>query len=297
MPNPPTPKDLAGWLTLFSDAEMPILRQTTRRLDEARQHIDRVSARDITDIVLQDPLLAIRVLAYIQAFGSKHLRSEITNIASAVMMLGVDPFFRKFESPLTIEVLLGRQPQALLGMLQVVRRTQRAARYAHDWAFARHDMNVEEVALAALLHDLAELLLWCFVPDLALAIRSRLQADRTLRSASVQEEFLGFPLADLQLALCHAWHLPGLLTTLMSDGNAQLPRVQNVKLAVNLARHSIDGWTHAAIPDDLAAIQSLLNISRETLLSRLMLPTELLPALLRIDTRAGTASSSDNRSQ
>ena len=297
MRNTPTPKDLAGWLTLFSDSEMPILRQTTRRLDEARQHIDRVSARDITDIVLQDPLLAIRVLAYIQAFGSKHLRSDITNIASAVMMLGVEPFFRKFESPLTIEALLGRQPQALLGMLQVVLRTQRAARYAHDWAFARHDMNVEEVALAALLHDLAEVLLWCFAPDLALAIRARLQADRTLRSASIQEEVLGFPLADLQLALCHAWHLPGLLTTLMNDGNARLPRVQNVTLAVNLARHSVDGWTDAAIPDDLAAIQNLLNISRETLLARLQLPTELLPALVRIDTRAGTGSSPDNRSQ
>ena len=297
MRNAPTPKDLAGWLTLFSDSEMPILRQTTRRLDEARQHIDRVSARDITDIVLQDPLLAIRVLAYIQAFGSKHLRSDITNIASAVMMLGVEPFFRKFETPLTIEALLGRQPQALLGMLQVVLRTQRAARYAHDWAFARHDMNVEEVALAALLHDLAEVLLWCFAPDLALAIRARLQADRTLRSASIQEEVLGFPLADLQLALCHAWHLPGLLTTLMNDGNARLPRVQNVTLAVNLARHSVDGWTDAAIPDDLAAIQNLLNISRETLLARLQLPTELLPALVRIDTLARTGSAPDNPGQ
>jgi HD-like signal output (HDOD) protein len=297
MRNTPTPKDLAGWLTLFSDSEMPILRQTTRRLDEARQHIDRVSARDITDIVLQDPLLAIRVLAYIQAFGSKHLRSDITNIASAVMMLGVEPFFRKFETPLTIEALLGRQPQALLGMLQVVLRTQRAARYAHDWAFARHDMNVEEVALAALLHDLAEVLLWCFAPDLALAIRARLQADRTLRSASIQEEVLGFPLADLQLALCHAWHLPGLLTTLMNDGNARLPRVQNVTLAVNLARHSVDGWTDAAIPDDLAAIQNLLNISRETLLARLQLPTELLPALVRIDTLARTGSAPDNPGQ
>jgi hypothetical protein len=56
------------------------------------------------------------------------------------------------------------------------------------------------------------ILLWCFAPDLAIEIRSRLQADRSLRSASVQQEVLGFPLAELQLALCHAWHLPELLT-------------------------------------------------------------------------------------
>jgi HD-like signal output (HDOD) protein len=276
-----SPRDLPGWLAFFSGREMPVLRQTARRLDEARQNIDRVTGRDITDIVLQDPLLAVRVLAYIQARSRRRLQSDITNIASAVMMLGVDPFFRQFDRPLTLESMLGGQPQALLGVLQVILRTQRASRYAHDWAFARHDMNVEEVALAALLHDLAEILLWCFAPDLAIEIRTRLQADRSLRSASVQQEVLGFPLADLQLALCHAWHLPELLTTLMDDGNAHLSRVQNVKLAVNLARHSTDGWADPAIPDDLKAVQDLLHISRETLLHRLQLPPELLPRFLR----------------
>ena len=290
MPDSHPPRDLAAWLSLFGAAEMPILRQTARRLDEARRHIDRVSGRDITDIVLQDPLLAIRVLAYIQSLASKHLRSDITNITSAVMMLGVEPFFRKFENPITIETMLSRKPQALLGVLQVIMRTQRASRYAHDWAFARHDMNVEEVALAALLNDLAEVLLWCFAPEQAIEIRSRLLAEKTLRSSSVQREVLGLALDELQLALCHAWHLPELLTTLMDSGSAQLPRVQNVKLAVDLARHSVDGWTNAAIPNDFAAIEDFLNISRETLLARLQLPPELLPRLVR------TAGKSDQES-
>lgn len=282
-----SPQDLAGWLTLFSHAEIPVLRQTTRRLAEAQRRSDRVGGRDIAEIVLDDPLLAIRVLAYIQSFGSKHLRSEITNIASAVMMLGVDPFFRTFDQLPVVETLLSRQPPALLGLLQVILRTQRASRYAHDWAFARHDLNVEEVALAALLHDLAEILLWCFAPEVAIEIRSRLQADRSRRSAVVQQEILGFPLVDLQLALCHAWHLPPLLTTMMDDRLAQTPRVQNVKLAVDLARHSVDGWTHAAIPDDFAAIQRLLHIDRDTLLSRLQLPAELLAGVLREETTDG----------
>ncbi|MER2625858.1 MAG: HDOD domain-containing protein [Accumulibacter sp.] len=262
---------------------MPILRQTARRLDHARQQIDRVNGRDITDIVLQDPLLAIRVLAYIQEASHRRLQSDITNIASAVMMLGIDPFFRKFDQPRTLETMLSGQPQALLGVVQVILRTQRASHYAHEWAFARHDMNVEEVALAALLNDIAEILLWCFAPHLAIEIRSRLQADRTLRSAGAQQEVLGFPLADLQLALCHAWHLPELLTTLMDDGKAHLQRVQNVKLAVNLARHSTGGWTDPAIPDDLTAVQNLLHISRETLLHRLQLPPEVLPGGLSED--------------
>jgi len=272
--------DLATCVDFLSKAEMPILRQTVRKLEEARQNIDKVSGRDITAIVLQDPLMAVRVLAYIQPFRGKHLRSDITTIANAVMMLGIEPFFKKFEAPTTIETLLKGEPQALLGVLQVVRRVQRASHYAHDWAFERHDMNIEEVALAALLHDLAEILLWCFAPKMAIEIRDRLQADKSLRSVTAQEQVLGFRLFDLQSALCHAWHLPELLNMLMDDTNAQLPRVQNVRLAVNLARHSITDWNNAALPDDFAAIEKLLHINRETLLSRLNVPEEFIPQYL-----------------
>lgn len=272
--------DLATCVDFLSKAEMPILRQTVRKLEEARQNIDQVSGRDITAIVLQDPLMAVRVLAYIQPFRGKYLRSDITTIANAIMMLGIEPFFKKFEAPTTIETLLKGEPQALLGVLQVIRRVQRASHYAHDWAFERHDMNIEEVALAALLHDLAEILLWCFAPKMAIEIRDRLQADKSLRSVTTQEQVLGFHLFDLQSALCHAWHLPDLLNMLMDDANAHLPRVQNVRLAVNLARHSINDWNNAALPDDFAAIEKLLHINRETLLSRLNVPEEFIPQYL-----------------
>ena len=271
---------MEAWVGYFNSVKMPILRQTARRLDEARQNIDQVNGRDIAAIVLQDPLLAIRVLAYIQPFRGKHLRSDITTIANAIMMLGVEPFFKRFDSPITIESLLKSEPQALLGILHVIRRVQRASHYAHYWAFERHDMNIEEVALAALLHDLAEILLWCFAPRLALEILARQSADKTLRSATAQQQVLGIRLFDLQLALCEAWHLPDLLKALMDDANAELPRVRNVVLAVNLARHSANDWNNPALPDDFAAIEKLMHIDRETLLGRLSIPDDLIQKYL-----------------
>ncbi len=265
---------LESWVTYFNSVEIPILRQTRRRLEEARQNIDRITGRDIAAIVLQDPLLAIRVLAYIQPVRGKHLQSDITTIANAVMMLGVEPFFRRFESPQTVEGLLKDEPQALLGVLHVIRRVQRASRYAYDWAFERHDWNVEEVALAALLHDLAEILLWCFAPRLAIEIRRRQQADRALRSVVAQQQVLGIRVFDLQRALCNTWHLPELLKVLMDDANAEKPRVRNVVLAVNLARHSANDWNDPALPDDFSAIEKLLHIDRDTLLGKLAIPDE-----------------------
>lgn len=78
------------------------------------------------------------------------------------------------DTSLSIEAMLNKPP-ALLGVLQVIRRAQRASHYAHDWAFEQHDMNIDEVALAALLHDLPEILLWCFAPKL-IEIRDRRRA-------------------------------------------------------------------------------------------------------------------------
>jgi HD-like signal output (HDOD) protein len=268
-------KTKEAWIDYFSAVDMPILRQTARRLDEARQSIDRVNGRAIAAIALQDPLLAIKVLAYIQQFHGTYLHSDITTIANAIMMIGVEPFFAHFESLSTIETLLKDEPQALLGVLNVVRRVQRASHYAQKWAFERYDMNIEEVELAALLHDLAEILLWCFAPRLAIEIRRRQQADPRLRSATAQFQVLGIHLFDLQLALCDAWRLPELLKTLMDDVNAELPRVRNVVLAVNLARHSAKDWNNPALPDDFEAIEKLLHIDRSTLLARLNVPDEI----------------------
>ena len=273
-------QSLESWIDFFSKAEMPVLRKTLRQLEEARSKIDRINGRDIAAIVLQDPLMSIRVLAYIQPFISKRLHSDITNIGNAIMMQGIEPFFKNIGEPPTIEAMLKNEPQALLGVLQVIRRSQRASRYAHLWAIERYEINVEEVTLAALLHDIAEILIWCFFPKQAVIIRSRLQADKALRSMNVQKEVLGFYLYELKQGLCSVMHLPELIMTLMDQNNAELPRVLNVLLAVNLARHSADGWENAALPDDFTAIQKLLRISRETLLKRLDIPDDLVARYL-----------------
>jgi hypothetical protein len=50
--------------------------------------------------------------------------------------------------------------------------------------------------------------------------------------------------------------------------------VKNVKLAVDLARHTANGWDDAALPDDYRMIQELLHIDHENLLRRIGAPKE-----------------------
>jgi HD-like signal output (HDOD) protein len=264
-----TPSSIESWVQYLSNTEIPVMRQTARSLDAARAHIDTINGREISTIVLNDPLMTLRVLAYIRPFhGSRHLK-EITTVAHATMMLGIEPFFRHFEKLSVTEDMLKPHPQALLRLLQVIRRAQRASRYALNWATWRYDMKIEEVTIAALLHDVAEILLLCFAPQQAMQIVALQQADRNLRSATAQESVLGFRYIDLQLALCRHWQLPELLLDLMNDEQADNGRVKNVKLAADLARHSANGWDDPALPDDYAAIELLLKITHEDLMERL----------------------------
>jgi len=272
-------QDLETWLLFFSGADLPVLRHTARKLDEMREKIDRVNGRDVANVVLQDPLMTVKVLSYIQPFAGKSLRSEITTIASAVMMVGVEPFFEKFKDLITVEQMLKTEPQAMLGTLQLIRRVQRAAHYAREWAMWRQDINFEEVTIATLLHDLTEVLLWCFAPKLAIDIRDLQKNDRSLRSTVAQEQVLGIQLIDLQLALCRAWHLPQLLSNLMDPAQANQPRIRNVLLATDLARHSANGWNDAALPDDFIALKKLPHLNRDSLIERLKLTEEEKAAL------------------
>ena len=269
--------DIDAWVLLFNSNSLPVLRITKRRLDEMRANLDRVDARELARVILQDPIMTVRVLAYIQPFRGRLLQHDITTIASAVMMAGIEPFFHRFEELLTVEdQLKGQDPHALLGVLQIIRRAQRAADYAQEWAIWRHDINMEEVRIAALLHDLTEILVWCSAPKLGLDIRNQQAANPSLRSSDAQINVLGLTFRDIQLELCRVWHLPELLLRLIDDDNADQPRVKNVSLAVRLARHSSHGWDDPALPDDYAEIGQLLNITADAVRQRLGL--EPMPA-------------------
>lgn len=261
--------DLDAWVAYFSQADIPVLRHTEQQLALLRERANKTNARLISSVILHDPLMTLRVLAYIEAKRSKSRNTDITTIERALMMIGMEPFFNDFQNLPLVEDHLQAHPRALLGLLRVVNRSRKAMHWARDWAVYRHDLDVDEVIVATLLYDFAEILMWCFAPQLALQVIQRQNADRTLRSVTVQTEVFGTPLYQIKQALAQTWRLPELLITLMDQQNAEHPRVRNVKLAVDLTRHSAHGWDDAALPDDFKAIGELLRLQPEALMRRL----------------------------
>jgi len=253
---------LDRWLAFLGAAEIPVLKQTARELDALREDAARLDTRSIAQVIKRDPLMTVKLLNRFQRLKSRS-SGDIIQVEQALMMLGMNPFFEQVPARPLVEDLLRGNLDALRGLLRVVRRSRRAAEFATEWAAHRVDLHYEDIRIAALLHDLAELLLWCLAPERMLEVRRRQVNDSTLRSRAAQEAVFGVAIADLQAGLAGMWALPELLLKLMDDASANEPRVRNVKLAVDLARHSADGWTDAALPDDYVRIADLLRSTPE----------------------------------
>lgn len=263
-------RDLAAWAAHFRGTTIPVLDSTAEAVRELAVNEDAVDAHLLSEAVGADPLMTLKLLAHV---GSNSRRdTDVETVVSALVLLGIGPFFRHFGELTTISQALGDIDDAeavRAGLQAVLDRSHRASQFALGFAAHRMDPDAAVIHEAALLHGFAELLLWCHAPSLALEIARRQQADPTLRSVVAQTAVLGVNLADLQQALMKAWRLPELLIRLDDTKHAQSSQVKNVTLAVRLARHTAQGWANAALPDDVAEIAGLLLLGTEPTLKLL----------------------------
>ena len=256
-PNPAA--ELQRRADAYAARRIPVLARTVVALARIKADEEAAHPRDVARAVLRDPMLTLLVVRHLQTHRSQRKLEDITTVEHAIMMIGLRQFFSAFGDMPTVEDTLKDRPEALSGLLQVIGRSRAAAVYARTLAALRADLNGDEVFVAALLHDIAEILLWCFDPERASAIARQLAARPGLRSVEAQQDVLGFKLLDLQLALIKRWGLPELFVLLMDDAHAEQPRVRNVALSVALSRHAWNGWSNAALPSDIEGIARLLR--------------------------------------
>lgn len=257
---PQQPKSMAAWLAFLGQADIPVLKQTARELERLSADESHLDARSIANVVTDDPLMTVKLLRYMQTHKHRNQKYELVDVKEALLMMGLDAFFREVPATPISEDMLQGHIGALVHLLHTVRRAQRSAHYAYDWALRLHDLHAEEVHVSALLYHVGEMLMWCFNPGQMLEIQKRQAADATLRSADVQNQVMGFTGMDFQRQLTIEWKLPELLLNLMDPAQANTSRVRNVKLAANLARHSAQGWDNDALPDDYREIAALLRM-------------------------------------
>lgn len=258
--------ELSAWVAHFLAAEIPVLQTTADALEALRANEEHTDANSIGELIAGDPLMTLKVLAYSSGHRSRRVITAPETVTSALVMLGITPFFRAFASQPSAEERLATNPRAQAGLQAVLRRAHRGADFALAFAVHRTDPNAAAVHAAALLHEFAELLLWCHAPRLALRIAQAQSADASLRSSVAQRDVLGVDLADLQHALVVEWQLPALLCENGRAHQSGHAGARTVALAARLARHTHQGWDNAALADDIADVAELLNLSSEATL-------------------------------
>lgn len=231
------------------EAGVPVLRSTALELERMELDQDRISGNALAGAILRDPFMTLRVLRFLQSHRTRSQTADITTIAHAIMMLGQARFFREFRKLPILDAELKLHPDALARIQAGMSQARLAALLARDWATYRHDMDPEEIMVAALVHDISELLaVFCWP-----------QAEGSLSPAVA---------AGLRLQLFEHLGLPGLIRDLAQDGNDRDARVLNVRYACDLARHCSAGWFDPAIETDLAQAQRLLHVSAPEMWAR-----------------------------
>jgi len=219
-------------------------RSKSRLLELEAERGEQLSARDLADIAAADPFLCLRLLREAEEHRVQRLGHETTTPLTAIMQLGTD----------TVHQLLLNCPETdetNAGLAECEARSHLASRLALRWGSARADVSPDEVAMAALLAEIGELLLWSVAPELPLNAVAALRSGRSPRSLQAQVDTCGFRFKDLTLKCATIWHLPSLLTQLIRG--IDNTRANLSRLCVDTARHLLtEGGTSPALPSDIA---------------------------------------------
>ncbi|MBK7421744.1 MAG: HDOD domain-containing protein [Propionivibrio sp.] len=264
------------WAAYFENQALPVMCRSKLLMKQLESREGEMLApRDLSEIVLQDPLLCLCLLREAERKKSHRLDHETTTALGAIMQVGVDEFRTLLHSSPEIDE---NKP----GLLEVEMHACFAAQIASVWAGGRMDLNPEEVAVAALLAGTGELLLWVYAEEIPLKAMDELLSGRAQRSAQAQTQSCGFTFKQLTQQCAERWKLPALLLQLLRGSESY--RAQLARTCSNAARHVLEasGTSTLALAADLVDASKLIpNVSLEWLADGLvMLPEERRAGLL-----------------
>ena len=251
-------KSLEQWVEETTLEALPVLRRTALAISRMSRNSGNLSATDISDIVLRDPLMTLKLISFVNLKSRGRFGSGIVTAQGAVIMMGIPPFFGNFSGLSTIEDTMKERKKEMKGLLGCLSRAYHAAWQTRDLATLRADVKAEEVYIGALLHDMGEIVMWCIAPELMLQIRKIIRLDKTTHEEA-ERKVLGFSLWEFQLALAKAWKLPELLLSFMDNQNANNPRSLMVTICSALARHAETGWHSPRLLADYEVIAGQFN--------------------------------------
>lgn len=256
------PGSLSGWVKKLGDSGMPVFANTARELGRISRSKES-NAAELARVVLQDAAMTARLLRVANSPIFNPMRSSISTVSRAVIVLGFDEVRSICMSIAIVETMTkGRQRQRVI---EEMAKSFHAAVQARCFAKKHKDSSPEEVFIATLLYRLGDLAFWAFAGDSAqkldAAIQQREPSGEKLQK--IQHEVLGFALQDLTLGLSKEWNLGELLDQSLRGESNKNPRANNVMLGCELAATAANGWDAPGVTTLLKRIAENLYLPLE----------------------------------
>ena len=255
------------WSAFLLDKEIPIMPASrSSLLAMSQDQIDTIAARELAAIMTGDPFLAVRLLRNAELRRSRRLGRESTTPLASIMQTGIDDLLALARNSATCD-------DRIAGLLACEFRSTTGSRLARCWSAGRADVSPDEVAMAALLAEIGEMMLWHFAPELPRAVQEELHSGRAMRTTQAQQQAAGFSFKSLSLALTLAWNLPPIIAMLIKG--VDNVRANIARIANDTARHIQTSPENPAIPADIIALKAFLPaVSFQTLLAPLPISDE-----------------------
>src|ERR1700712_2981336 len=104
--------DIAAWTAYFRSAGIPVLTDTAEALEALRLNEDKLDANGIGELISNDPLMTLKVMSHVALNRSSRVVTDTETVISALVLLGISPFFRAFGTQPTVEERLADKPEA-----------------------------------------------------------------------------------------------------------------------------------------------------------------------------------------
>ena len=251
----------AQWAAYLEHMELPVKATSKQALaDLVATRGDWLAPLDLANLMLDDPLFALRLLKDANQHLPRHMARDITTPLGVVLALGT----RRYSEQIDQAPVIGADN---LGFFACEARYTQAARIAQALGNFHHDTDPAELALATLLANAGEIELWAFAPELPQAALDVQRNGGMKRNEDAEIKACGFAFKDLTLLMCEHWQLPPLILQLIRGD--QTIRAKLALLAVDMSRHLANGNDDQALADDLEDAAQLTGATLTQLLGSL----------------------------
>ena len=230
---------LAEWQTFLIDKPLPILTRTKLDVQDLIGQ-SQLSITQYAGPILFDACFSASVFKHVNTQRVKAGHNPLTTLENALSHMGQEAF-QVFLNRAVIFEELNLPIVNVQGYMRVMGQSCHAALQAKNWGEQRNAVQLEEILLAALLQNIAELMLWCYAENTMLEIEQACYVNKQTYEEAAKK-VLGCSMRELSAVLAEKWSFPEMAVDGLTSKLDGFALATSAALASELARLVDVNW-------------------------------------------------------